>query len=51
MKARRSETTLQQSGFVLRRFVATVGDMQVRHLRPERVSAFFYGPGGLMEPT
>jgi integrase len=47
-RARFSHTTVQNETFVLRRFVANVGDIQVRHLRPEHVEKWFYGPGGVM---
>ena len=47
--ARFATTTVQQEGFVLRRFLAETGDIQVRHLRAERVSDWFYGEGGLMQ--
>lgn len=47
-RARFSASTVQNETFVLRRFVASVGDIQVRHLRPEHVEAWFYGPNGVM---
>lgn len=46
--ARYAPTGVQQDGYVLRRFVAQMGDLQLRHLRPERVTDWFYGSGGLM---
>ncbi len=49
-RARFAETTVQQERYVLRRFQAEIGDIQVRHLRAERVTDWFYGEGGLMQP-
>ena len=46
-QARFAPTTVQQEGYVLRRFVACIGDVQLRHLRAERVGDWFYGAGGL----
>lgn len=40
--------TVKNDGFVLRRFVAWYGDVQVRHMRPDRVADWFYGDRGLM---
>lgn len=48
-RARRAPATLKGDRFVLSRFVAAMGDIQVRHLRPERVTDWFYGPGGLLD--
>lgn len=36
-----SPTGVQQEGYVLRRFVANIGDIQLRHLRAERVTDWF----------
>jgi integrase len=47
-RARFSRSTVQNETFVLRRFVANVGDIQVRHLRPEHVEKWFYGVNGVM---
>lgn len=47
-QARYAKCGVAQDGYVLRRFVAQVGDVQLRHLRAERVADWFYGPGGLM---
>lgn len=46
-------TSSRNEAFVIRRFVAAVGDRQLRHLRSDHVFAWFYGsPGsaGLMQP-
>jgi len=40
-RARYSEATVNGEGQVLRRFVATKGDIQMRHLTPEHVEAWF----------
>jgi integrase len=40
-RARYSEATVKGEGQVLRRFVATSGDIQMRHLTPEHVEAWF----------
>jgi integrase len=45
-RARYAGTTVANEEFVLRRFVHHVGDIQVRHLRPEHVTDWFYGVGG-----
>src|SRR4051794_19738533 len=52
-RARYANTSVRQEGYVLRRFAAwiereTGRDVQVRHLRPEHVEDFFYGPHGVM---
>lgn len=47
-QARYAKSGVEQDGYVLRRFVAQVGDVQLRHLKAERVSDWFYGTGGLM---
>lgn len=47
--ARFAKTTVEQEGYVLRRFAAALGDIQLRHLRAERVTDWFYGTGGLMQ--
>lgn len=47
--ARFATTTVEQEGYVLRRFAAAIGDIQLRHLRAERVTEWFYGTGGLMQ--
>ena len=47
-RARYARATVQNESFVLRRFIASVGDIQVRHVRPEHVEAFFYGQNGVM---
>lgn len=47
-KARLAPTTFKNEVFVLRRFVAAMGDIQVRHLTPEHLERYFYGPNGLM---
>jgi integrase len=49
-RARFAPTTVAQEGYVLRRFAAAVGDIQLRHLRSERVTEWFYGSAGLMQP-
>jgi hypothetical protein len=47
-KARYSEKTVTGEMYVLRRFQAWLGeDIQVRHLRPERVEDWFHGPQGI----
>lgn len=48
--ARFAPTTVMNEMFVLKRFLAWLGeDIQVRHLRPERVEAWFYGKGGVRQ--
>jgi hypothetical protein len=48
-KARgKAASTVANEGFVFRRFVAWYGDVQLRHMRPEKVAAWFYGEGGLV---
>ena len=49
-RARFSKQSAINDGYALTRFLAWVGeDIQVRNLQPERVEAFFYGPGGLRD--
>lgn len=48
--ARCARTTVRNETFVLRRFNADYGDVQMRHIRPERVADWFYGPNGLCQP-
>ncbi|MDX6367330.1 MAG: hypothetical protein QOK30_2406, partial [Nocardioidaceae bacterium] len=33
--------------FVLRRFAAWYGDVQMRHMKPDKVADWFYGANGL----
>ncbi len=40
-RAKYAEATVTNEAFVLRRFVAWHGDVQLRHLRPERVEEWF----------
>jgi hypothetical protein len=40
-RARYAETTVTNEGHVLHRFVATRGDIQMRHLTPEHVETWF----------
>ena len=40
--------TAKNEAVVLRRFVANVGDIQIRHLTPQHVEHWFYGPSGVM---
>lgn len=47
-QARCSAATVKNESFVLRRFAAWYGDVQMRHLRPEKVADWFFGPGGLL---
>lgn len=47
--ARLAPTTHKNETFVLRRFVAAIGDIQVRHLRPDHIERYFYGENGLMQ--
>jgi integrase len=47
-QSRYAGSTVSNEGFVLRRFAAWVGDIQLRHLTAEKVEAWFYGPDGLM---
>lgn len=47
-KARLAPTTARNEEFVLRRFVANIGDIQVRHLTPAHVERWFYGDNGVM---
>ncbi|MBA3373738.1 MAG: tyrosine-type recombinase/integrase [Euzebyaceae bacterium] len=49
-RSRYAATTLRNEGFVLRRFVSHVGNIQVRHLRPEHVADWFYGRNGFCGP-
>lgn len=42
--------TVKNEGFVLRRFVAWYGDVQLRHMTPERVADWFFGANGLRQP-
>jgi hypothetical protein len=46
-RVRYSEATVKGEGHVLRRFVATRGDIQMRHLTPEHVETWFLS---LMQP-
>lgn len=45
---RLAEATFKNERHVLTRFVADVGDLQVRHLTPDHVERWFYGTNGLM---
>lgn len=45
-----SATTVKNEGFVLRRFTTWYGDVQLRHMKPEKVADWFYGEGGLRQP-
>jgi integrase/recombinase XerD len=40
-RARYAETTVKNEGHVLHRFVATRGDIQMRHLTPEHIETWF----------
>jgi integrase len=35
---------------ILRKFAMDMGGMQVKHMKPDHVTNWFYGKGGLMEP-
>jgi integrase len=48
--ARKAATTAANEAFVVRRFAASLGDIQVRHLRPQMVADWFYGIDGVMNP-
>ncbi len=49
-KARFVPTTVMNDMFVLKRFLIWLGeDIQVRHLSPGRVEAWFYGEGGVRQ--
>lgn len=47
-RGRVAVTTWKNEAFVLRRFGLAIGDLQLRHVGPDRVSDWFYGPSGLM---
>ncbi|MHB1064218.1 MAG: tyrosine-type recombinase/integrase [Georgenia sp.] len=42
-----SAATVKNEGFVLRRFTSWYGDVQLRHMKSEKVADWFYGDGGL----
>lgn len=46
--AKFAEATVTNERFLLRRFVTWYGDVQLRHMRPERVADWFYGESGLL---
>jgi len=48
--AKCAPTTATNEAFVLRRFAAWYGDVQMRHLTPERVADWFFGDQGLLLP-
>lgn len=48
--ARCAPTTSANEAFVLRRFAAWHGDVQMRHLTPEKVAEWFSGEQGLLQP-
>lgn len=48
--AKCAPTTAENEGFVLRRFAAWYGDVQMRHLTPEKVADWFFGDDGLLQP-
>ncbi len=43
----RARTTVDNEAFVLRRFAAWYGDVQMRHMTPDKVSSWFYGADGV----
>ena len=43
----RAASTVSNEGFVLRRFVAWYGDVQMRNMTAEKVADWFYGDQGL----
>lgn len=45
-----ARTTVKNEAIVLRRFAAWYGDVQLRHLRPDRVEQWFTGPNGVRRP-
>lgn len=47
-RARVAATTAKNEAFVLRRFAAWYGNVQLRHMRAERVGEWFFGPTGLL---
>lgn len=47
--ARFAAQTVEQEGYLLRRFAASIGDIQLRHLTPEHVTDWFYGPAGVRD--
>lgn len=47
-EARFAESGVTQDAYVLRRFAAAMGDVQLRHLTAEKVTDWFYGPSGLL---
>lgn len=47
-RARVAPTTATNEAFVLRRFAAWYGDVQLRHMRAERVGEWFFGSSGLL---
>jgi len=42
-----AEVTVLNEGYILRRFVAWYGDVQLRHMTPIKVADWFYGPDAL----
>jgi integrase len=49
-RTRFAASTVTNESFVLRRFAAWVGrDIQLRHLRAEKVEEWFHGPNGLLD--
>ncbi len=45
-----SPRTVESYGVTLRRFARDIGQMQVRNLRPDHVTEWFYGPHGKTQP-
>lgn len=43
----RAKTTVTNETYVLRRFAVLYGDVQMRHMTPEKVADWFYGQDGL----
>src|SRR5512133_2350041 len=48
--ARCAPTTAANEAFVLRRFATWYGNVQVRHMTPEKVADWFSGEQGLLQP-
>ena len=49
-RKRYSAQTMKSDERLLRKFGKDMRDIQIRHLTPDHVSGWFYGPGGLMGP-
>lgn len=49
-RKRYSQKTMVTDYRLLRKFGEDMRDIQIRHLRPDHVTGWFYGPGGLMGP-